>query len=304
VILTRLRANPSVAIPDQERPVARSRKHRVIAVSRAWSRLLAFIAAVVAMFLIVGHDSLASSSRSVLHGLCAQRPSHSFMIGGELLPFDARMTGIYTGALLTWIILGIRGRMLAYGTPALPVILVLAGGVVAIAIDGVNALLVDLGAWHPYGPMNALRLLTGFGAGVSLVTLEAWLLGSTVWKIGSKTAPWAGPRDLAWTVPSAALTLAVVTAGPGWIYPLLVFAQLASAWITVAGLCLVIVVSIFRLDRRITSLARLETPLIASAAAALLIILALAQLRFWLERSMGIPQDFVAVVARPLATIL
>ena len=36
-------------------------------------------------------------TQQALHGLCAQRPSHSYWLGDARLPFDARMTGIYGG---------------------------------------------------------------------------------------------------------------------------------------------------------------------------------------------------------------
>ena len=42
---------------------------------------------------------LEHKAHAFLHGICAQRPSHSLQVGDELLPFDARMTGIYTGFL-------------------------------------------------------------------------------------------------------------------------------------------------------------------------------------------------------------
>ena len=47
-----------------------------------------------------------------LHGLCAQRPSHSLQIGGTTLPMDARMTGIYLGAAATAVVWLIAARRL------------------------------------------------------------------------------------------------------------------------------------------------------------------------------------------------
>src|SRR5688500_7625828 len=59
-----------------------------------------FAAMVVVGFLLVPGD-LAWKTHIALHGLCAQRPSHSLQIGGVTLPMDARMTGIYLGAAVT-----------------------------------------------------------------------------------------------------------------------------------------------------------------------------------------------------------
>lgn len=256
------------------------------------------------LFMVTGMDSLASSSRSVLHGLCAQRPSHSYTIGGHLLPFDARMTGIYTGSLATWMALAFRGRLLVSGTPPWQVIAALGAGVLALALDGTNALLVDLAVWHPWEPYNATRLFTGFATGVALATLEVWLIGSSLWRLSSRIPVWTGLRELWWTVPAALGVFTLVRLDLGWSYPIMVAALLVSAWLTVTGLALVIVLSAFRLERRIGTIRQLEPPMVVAACLAIAIIIGLAQARFWLERTLGIPQDFVASIITPLASIL
>jgi uncharacterized membrane protein len=271
---------------------------------RAWPFVSVLVVAMAALFAYTGQDSLASSSRSVLHGLCAQRPSHSFIIGGNLLPFDARMTGIYTGSLATWIVLGLRGRLLMAGTPPWSVIAALAAGVTALALDGTNALLVDLAVWHPWEPLNATRYFTGFATGVALATLEVWLIGTSLWRMAREAPMWDGLRDFWWVVPVAIGGYALIRLELAWSYPVLVVALLVSAWLTVTGLALVIVLAAFRLERKIGSFRQLEPPVVVAACTAIVIIVGLAQARFWLERTLGIPQDFMATVVTPLATIL
>lgn len=287
-------------------PVGRLRgvADSLVRLVRIWPRFWALAAIVVISFVLLSGDSLASSSRSVLHGLCAQRPTHSFSIGGVLLPFDARMTGIYLGALASWIVLAARGRLLASATPPRNVLLALAACVLALGIDGFNAMFVDLGVWHPYEPMNAMRFLTGFGTGVAIVSLQVWLLGGSLWAIARNRPSWGKVGELAWCLPTSLLLLAIVLLGASWMYPLLVLGLLASAWITVTGLVLVIIVSLFRIERRIDTVRALEWPLTASAVVALGIIIGLAQLRFWLEHTLGIPQDFVAMSGGTVPTIL
>ena len=271
---------------------------------RLWPRFWLLVALVTTAFLVVDGGSLASASRSVLHGLCAQRPTHSFSVDGVLLPFDARMTGIYLGALASWMALAARQRLLAPATPSWGVIVTLVAGVVALGIDGFNAMLVDLGVWHPYEPMNAVRFLTGFGSGLAIVSLQAWLLGGSLWPIAQNRPSWRRVGDVAWIVPASVLSLAVILHAGSWFYPLLVLALLVSAWITVTGLVLVILVLLFRLERRIDTDGALDLPLTLSAAGALGIIIGLAQLRFWLERTLGIPQDFVVMSGGSAPTIL
>jgi len=271
---------------------------------RTWPMFWTMVAGVAALFYVIGADSLSSTTRSVLHGLCAQRPSHSFTVGGELLPFDARMTGIYAGTLWAWGIFAVRRRVLAAGTPSWSVIALLTAAVVAMALDGFNALLVDLQLWHPYEPVNEVRLLTGFGMGVGIASLQVWLLGGTLWKLAHRRPSWDRPAELWWMVPAALATLSFIRLDIGWSYPVIATLLVASAWITVTGLVLVMVLAALRIEARIGSIHRLETPLVVSALAALLIIIGLAQLRFWLERTLGIPQDLDIAAGLTLPTIL
>jgi uncharacterized membrane protein len=272
--------------------------------ARAWPFVTALVVVMAALFATIGHDSLAGSSRSVLHGLCAQRPSHSYSIGGHLLPFDARMTGIYTGSLAAWAVLALRGRLLAAGTPSRGVIAVLAAGVAALAFDGTNALLVDLALWHPWAPLNVTRYFTGFATGVALASLEVWLIGTSLWRMAANRPMWGGLRDLWWAPPAAIAGFALIRLDLAWTYAPIVIALLASAWLTVTGLTLVIVLAAFGLERKIASGRQLEPAVVAGAIAALAVIIGLAQLRFWLERTLGIPQDLVATVIVPLGSIL
>ena len=276
----------------------------VVHTLRMWPLFWSLLVGVAALFLIIGADSFSTTSRSVLHGLCAQRPTHSFTIGGDLLPFDARMTGIYSGALWSWIVFAFRRRLLAAVSPTLPVVLTLAGAVAVMGIDGFNALLVDLGTWHPYEPHNLVRFFTGFGTGVAIASLQVWLIGSSLFKLAGNRRSWDSVRELWWTAPASVGTIALIWSDQAWMYPAIASLLMVSAWITVTGLVLVIVVSLLRAEARIVSLRRLEAPLIVSAVAALFVILGLAQIRFWLERSLGIPQDFVAMAIQTHPSIL
>ena len=59
------------------------------------------VAAIALAAFLIAPGNVASKTHVALHGLCAQRPSHSLQIGGSTLPMDARMTGIYIGAAVT-----------------------------------------------------------------------------------------------------------------------------------------------------------------------------------------------------------
>jgi hypothetical protein len=214
------------------------------------------------------------------------------------------MTGIYSGALMCWVVLLRKGRLLTRTVPTLPVIAVLTSAVAVLAIDGFNSLFLDLGVWHPYQPHNTIRYFTGVGTGVALATLQSWLIGTSLWKIGRNTPAWDSVKPLIWIGPAALILYLALTFAPTWSYSVIAVLLMASAWITVTGLVLVIIVSSFRIEYRITSLAQLNLPLFVSTVVSLVLILSLAQGRFWLERTFGIPQDFITMAPISFAAIL
>ena len=251
-----------------------------------WLWYAIFLAGTVAFALAPG--GFAGKARTVLHGLCAQTPTHSFAFDGQLLPFDARMTGIYGGSLITLISFAARGRLLAWGNPPLRVTALLVISVVIMAIDGFNSLFLDLGLWHPYAPRNELRLATGYATGVALATALAWLLGSSVYRVGRGEPVLASFPDL---VPVALASIpyaALVLSAAGWLYVPLSVLLMSSSWLTMSLLALVVVVLAFRLDERIERVARLHVPGAIAALAGLAVMLALASGRIWLESALGI----------------
>ena len=141
-------------------------------------------AAIVLVGFLIAPGNVAWKTHVALHGLCAQRASHSLQIGGATLPMDARMTGIYLGAAATFIWLVAARRLRATRVPAVPVLSLLASFVVALAVDGFNALLVDLRLPTIYEPSNILRLATGVLAGTSLGVVLGHLFASSMWARG------------------------------------------------------------------------------------------------------------------------
>ena len=228
-------------------------------------------------------------AHAVLHGLCAQTPSHTFMFGGNALPFDARMTGIYGGALVTFTWLASLRRVHFYGNPPRRVVALLALCVVAMGLDGTNSLLKDLGLWHPYPPANILRLVTGFGTGVALAVILTWLLASSMWNLASAKPVVRSFGDLRGVAFGGVLFGIAVLSGAGWLYLPLSVLLMVSAWLTLTVLMLVVVLLLFRIDERVRTLEDLHIPGAAAAILGLAVMLVLAGGRFWLERVAGIP---------------
>ncbi len=141
----------------------------------------AVILVFLATFLLIPGD-IEQKSHIVLHGVCAQRPSHSLQLGGATLPLDARMTGIYFGAVTAFAWLAATRRLRAKGRPGVPVVATLGVFVLVMAADGFNALLFDLGLPGLYLPSNVLRLFTGILAGVALGVALGHLFAITIWR--------------------------------------------------------------------------------------------------------------------------
>lgn len=230
----------------------------------------------------------AATSHALLHGLCAQTPSHTISFGGAMLPFDARMTGIYGGFLITMISILLRSTLFAYGDPPKRIVAMLALFVVVMAADGFNSILTDLMLWHPYESGNGLRVVTGYGVGVSLAVALSWLLASSAWNLGSPRVAIGRFRDLA--VPGVGLAGygILLAASPGWLHLPVSLLLVLSAWLTVTMLVLVFVLLVLKLDSRIRQVRQLHVPVAVSALLAISVMIALAGARFWAERTFGI----------------
>ncbi|MGH2616590.1 MAG: DUF2085 domain-containing protein, partial [Thermomicrobiales bacterium] len=141
--------------------------------------------------------NVATKTHLALHGLCAQRPSHSLTLGSSVLPLDARMTGLYISAAETFCWLLGAGRLRATGRLPVSILALLFAFVALLAADGLNALALDLGLPHPYEPSNVLRLVTGIFGGTTMGIGLASLVAMSVWAGGDRRhAVVTRPREL------------------------------------------------------------------------------------------------------------
>ncbi len=233
--------------------------------------------------------SLEQKALVALHGLCAQRPSHSFTFDGHRLPFDGRMTGIYGGFLVASLYLGARDRYRAFGLPRPWTIIALGVLVTALAIDGVNSLLRDLRLWHPYEPQNVYRLITGLGAGVALAVGVCFLLATTLWRSGKADATVHGPGEVGLlALLQAPFGLAVVS-GASWLYVPITMFLLIAATLTVGALMLVVVVLISQGEGTFASPRQVERPATIALLLAIAVMAGIAVARYVLERAAGTP---------------
>lgn len=252
----------------------------------AWLFIGLIAASVVA--LVAAPWSADLKFRAVLHGLCAQRPSHSFALGGVNLPFDARMAGIYGGVLTTLGFLLARGRWRAVQLPGWAQLATLVLFVAIMGIDGVNSTLQDFGLPFAYEPQNWLRLATGLLTGVALGVMLLYLLNATLWA-------WVKPAPLVagWGEVGALVALAggfglLVASGWGWLYLPLATGLVIGAVSAVLTLALALLTLLYGRENR----ARQATDLAGFASVALLLGYAVMALiavgRWYLETTLGV----------------
>jgi uncharacterized membrane protein len=231
---------------------------------------------------------LVAKFHAVVHGLCAQRPSHSFALGGTNLPFDARMTGIYGGTLTAILFLLARGRWRAMRLPSPGIIAMLALFVVAMGLDGVNSTLQDFQLPYAYEPNNYLRLGTGLLLGVGLGVMVSYLLNATLWAWGTPAQLVSGWGELAALLAVVGGVFLLVISGWGWLYLPLAAALVGGAVAVVLILALSFIVLMAGRENR----ARRASDVAGFASAALLLGYAvmawIAVGRWYLETSLGI----------------
>lgn len=231
----------------------------------------------------------AEKSKLLLHGLCAQTPGHTFSIGGQPLPFDARMTGIYTGVLGTVGYLGFRRRLLTQQLPPHGILATLVLFVIAMGLDGFNSLFTDIGLWHPWTTTNETRLVTGYLAGVTLAVALVWLLSGTVFQVADRKQVMTSWRDIAGSIAPLLVVGLILWIAPSWLYVPVSTLLVVSAWGVLATLALVTVLLASRFDERIVSRTQLHLPGAVGLILGLGAMLLLAFGRQWLESTLGIP---------------
>lgn len=232
--------------------------------------------------------SLEHKAHMLLHGLCAQRPSHTYLLGDRPLPFDARMTGIYLGYLATTLALFHAGSHRWAKPPTLSrIVFLLALGGVMVA-DGLNSLLKDLNLPYPYEPRNWLRVVTGMSAGVVLGVALCFLIASSLWRqvdTRRQTLESFRPVVIAavFLVPAGLL----VMSGWGPFYVPITIVLIASALAALTTLALVLIVIATRRDFTYRTRSDLDRIGAVALAAGIAVMLALSVGRSILESFSG-----------------
>lgn len=219
---------------------------------------------------------------AVVHGVCAQQ--HNIFLGDLQFPLCARNSGIYLSFLLTLIYLYAIGRGRAGRIPPWPITVLLLVFTAAMAVDGFNSLLLDIGQPNLYTPQNWLRTLTGMGMGVGVAVMLHLVLNLTLRKdVDQQQRALRSWWELAGILAIDLLALAAIY-GNLWLmfWPL---AFLAFFGITgVLYLVSLLLTSLFMgYEGKVTRLRQLALPATVALIPTLIILASMSWLRFWLE---------------------
>lgn len=187
---------------------------------------------------------------AIAFGICPQRPSHSLFLGGEQMPIEARMAGMFAGFLITVGYFMATGRGRAWQMPRRWMAVTLISFVGLLGADGVNALFYDLRLPYLYSPNLMFRLGTGLLTGIAIASFVWPVFNISVWQSGLPASPLASARDLIVVIALQAVYFAAAFSGQGVLfYPVSLLAVLGVP-VLIATLGSVIAVIVLRRENR------------------------------------------------------
>ena len=171
--------------------------------------------------------TLMSLLWAIAFGICPQRPSHSLFLGGQQMPIEARMAGMFAGFLIGAVYIAGSGRGRALRLPGRRMILLLLGFGALLGADGLNALFFDLGLPHLYPPYNPIRLATGLLTGLAMAACLVPTFNSTIWQSGLDASPLTGLSDMFGAIALEAVYFVAALSGSSLLwYPVSLLAVL------------------------------------------------------------------------------
>lgn len=259
---------------------------------RPYARLLIVLLGLVSglvfgLWLFGTPGGVLGKADAVGYAICHRIAERSFTIhdhgDSRPLPLCARCTGLYLGVAAGLGFFAARGRLRAARLPAPRLLLILLLTGLAYAADGFNSYLSMFAFYQPvYSPHNTLRLITGLGFGVGMITVVLPVFNSLAWRAPQNTAPLRSLRDLlALAGIAAGIAAAVVADVPA----VRVLAGVISAAGVVLMFGLIGTVMFLMLTRRENSFTRwrdLAIPALAGLAFAISVIGTIDLIRYLL----------------------
>jgi uncharacterized membrane protein len=225
--------------------------------------------------------------RALLYGVSAQRPSHSIFVGGQQLPLEARMGGIFLGFLCSVALLAVLGRLRASQPPDGLLGLACWTLIVLTGLDGLNAFLFDGTLPHLYAPNTPLRLLTGLGAGLGVGLMAVPVVAGVVWSRPLEVRSVEEPLEFLAGLALAGLVGGLVLASVGSLWWPIALAMLFGVLVVFGVANLYVIVLTTGRVHQAGSLADLRGGLISSLGVCVLELAGLSALRGLLVAAFG-----------------
>lgn len=238
------------------------------------------VAALAGLWLAFTPHGLLGKMDAIGYAVCHRIDVRSFLLGERPLPLCARCTGMYLGALVTFVYFAATaGRAGLY--PGKDILVVLVAGAGLWAFDGLNSFATLIpGAPHLYEPTNTLRLFTGSLVGMGLMTLiypPFQQLAWRAWEQKRVISGWKGFGGL--VVAVLFVNLLVLSGQPLLLYPLAIFSGFGVLLLLTLAYAL-IALQVLKREAAAESYGDLILPIVSGFGLALLQVGAIDLLRF------------------------
>lgn len=187
--------------------------------------LVLLLVALFSAWLLLTPPGIEGKMNAIGYSVCHQIDSHSFSVGGKVLPLCARCTGTFLGLFISMVYLYSKDRK--SGFPSRQKITVLLFFFAFFAFDGINASLPLVGLKTVYTPSNQLRLISGLLFGITLANVLLPLWHQTLWSNPNPQPVWHSWRQLGWLFLFCAIAgMMVVSDVPILFYPIAILSTL------------------------------------------------------------------------------
>jgi uncharacterized membrane protein len=260
------------------------------------ARWLVPVAALLAfgLWFYIAPPGLLGKADAVGYAICHRIDERSFHIGERQLPLCARCTGEFYAAAISLLFFAIvsprKSRMPGWklGIPLLFFLL-------AFGIDGTNSYLYLLKSTagsafdnipNLYIPNNTLRLFTGSGMGIGMVSILYPAFNQSVWANADKERPldWKKLGILVSII--LLVNLAVLTENPVVLYPIAILSVLGVLALLIMVFSLIWIM-LMRQENVFTSLKEMWMPLLAGTTLAFLMVTVIDLFRLKLTGTWG-----------------
>ncbi len=232
-------------------------------------------------WLVLTPPGLLGKADAAGYAVCHRIANRSFRIGDRQIPLCARCSGMFLGALLG-ILYQVRSGKRA-GMPSIKISIPLALLFVAFAVDGGNSYLHFFpNAPGLYQPENWLRLVTGTGVGLGIAAVLYPVFNQVAWKdLDNRPALGRWREFIPLLGLAAVVDLALLSENPLLLYPLALLSALAI-FLVLSMVYAVIWLMVVKKENRAARFQDLQLPAIAGFLTALVQIILLDAIRFFL----------------------